>query len=107
MANPGAADLISQLPTSQAQKPSPEEAALAASLFESKDPKTQGLISSHLKAPLIAGAVAGIVMLPVFDDLIRKYFPSAQDNVYYMIIVKVIIAIALFYILSNWSLARS
>ena len=101
-----AADLISQLPVAQNAKTTAAEDALVSHLFGSMDTKTKGLVSSHFKGPLLVGAITGILLLPAVDDLVRKYVPSSRDNVYYMIMVKVVLAIIAYYVMSNWSLAR-
>lgn len=100
-------DPIAALPTNPSTPITQTDVALTNHLFGQADHQVnRGLISNHMKGPLLAGALAALVMLPMADEMILRWYPKAKDNIYTMIIVKMVIVAVLYYIVYNWALSR-
>jgi len=64
-------------------------------------------VASHFKQPLLVAMLCGVVLLPATDKLIVKIYPKASENVYLLIVLKMIIVAVLYYLISNWGLIRN
>jgi hypothetical protein len=98
------ADYIANLPVSQTPA-TPSEDLLAGHLFGTQQSLSR--VSSVFRKPLLAGAITGLMMMPVADELIFKFYPGARENQYVLIICKILVAACLFYLADNWAFARA
>lgn len=100
-------DLIATLPVNPAVRPTQQDEVLVNHLFGVQDKVNTKALSSLMRAPLLVAGLTGLMLLPQTNDLIIRFIPSVKDNAYAMIVVKMIVIAILFYVLNNWSLARS
>ena len=99
-------DDIRSLPTNPNTPVNNNDAVLVNHLFGNQEAVGKTMVS-YFKGPFLVAAVVGLVMLPPVDNLIVKMIPGAKDSVYLMIVVKMILAAFLFWLISNWSLAKN
>jgi hypothetical protein len=101
-------DQISRLPMSPNAQLNPQELALANHIFGSADSKVnRSAISNSIKSPLIVALIVAVMLHPASDQLVLKLYPSASENPYTVIAIKMAIAALVFYIVNNWALVRA
>lgn len=93
------ADILENLPSDKLE-PSNEELSIIHSLFKKKENKIKIILYS-LKNIFIAGFLFIILSLPVFDTILNKIFPFTQKSAYLSLIVKAVIFMIIYYIITN------
>lgn len=98
-------DHITQLPVDQ--KPANQlEKEIINTLFK-KNQMTMDVIFTELKDSIIVGILVVLVCLPQIDSIINKLLPITTNSPYYLLLVKAIIAIALFWVIKHFYLSRN
>ena len=97
-------DPIAQLPVDQST-PNQSETQIINTLFK-KNRKTMDVIFTELKDSFIVGILVVLVCLPQIDIIINKILPITTKSPYFLLLIKAIIAIALFWIIKHFYLSR-
>ena len=101
---PPQSDPLGNLPVDQSQ-PTHKEIQLVDTLFK-ENKKTMSVIAEELKSAAIVGALFLVLSLPQVDSLFRRMIPSLANSTYIMLIIKVVMFIALYWILKHFYLCR-
>ena len=96
-------DLISDLPTDK-NKPSDNEYRIINTLFKEKN--TINIIFKEMQDSFIVGILFVIFSIPIIDETIIKFIPSAEKSIYILISVKVLAIMILFWIVKHFYLSR-
>lgn len=97
-------DPIAQLPVDQST-PNQSETEIINTLFK-KNRRTMDVIVTELKDSFIVGILVVLVCLPQIDIIINKILPITTKSPYFLLLIKAIIAIALFWIIKHFYLSR-
>lgn len=98
-------DIIEQLPSDQTV-PSHNEIRLVDTLFQQK----KGIVDKILantKDILIIGLLFVIISLQPVDELIKKFITITENSPYILIVVKALLLMILYFIVSNFYLSRN
>ncbi len=99
---------LSQLPTSSTAPFNQQDINLVNHIFGPADSTVdRKALSSSLKMPLIVALIVGIMLNPMSDELICKFYARASENKYSMIVIKMVLAAIIFFIINHWSLSRA
>jgi hypothetical protein len=97
-------DIIDNLPSDQTV-PSHNEIRIVDTLFK----KQKGVISKILQSSkdiLLVGLLFLILSLPVIDGFIQRFFPITMTSPYFLVGIKAVIFMIIFFILNNLNLVR-
>ena len=98
------ADKIETLPIDQTV-PSSQEVQLANTFFTSPQTNVQKLLEGT-KDVLILGLLFVGFSLPAMDETIQKFFVSAKNSFYVLLLIKTLLFMFSFFIIKNVYLAR-
>ena len=97
-------DPISQLPVDQ-NPPNPHEIELINTLFK-KNRKTMDIVLDEAKDALFVVLLVIISCLPQLDKLLHKFIPITEKSPYILLLIKGLIAGALFWLIKHFYLSR-
>jgi hypothetical protein len=97
-------DLLTDLPSDKIQ-PSHEELQLVNMLFKQHN-STMYLIFNEAKEALFVGILFILFSIPQLDDLIKKFIPIANNSIYFLIIIKALLLMLLFWLIKHFYLAK-
>jgi len=98
---------LSSLPTSAQLPPAPNDLALANHLFAPAEASlNKDAMGGILREICIVSGLTGIVLLPIADDLIIKFLPSAKDSPYLMIAAKMAVVAVLYFVMTRMGYIR-
>lgn len=101
-------DPLSRLPTSPNASVNPQDIALAHHIFGAADAQVnRTALSNTLRAPLVVALIVGLMLHPLSDQVLGKFFPQAIENKYASIAMKMAVAAVVFFVLNHWALARA
>ena len=98
----GNSDLIEVLPIDKTQ-PTYEELHVINTLFKNHN-NTMNVIFNEAKESLIVGFLFILFSIPQIDDLIKKYIPVTNNSIYFLILIKALFVIIIFWILKHFNL---
>lgn len=96
-------DTIQSLPVEET-KADPSQVGFAKSIFE--DPKSQRAICSEFSDSLILIVLFAVFSTEKVDNLARQYIPITRNSKIYLVAIKCILFVFLFYIIKNFQLIR-
>lgn len=99
------ADLLESLPTDQ-NPLNHYETQFINSLFKKENHYDIKNIAFELKESIAGGVLFIILSIPYIDDLVKRFIPSTTNSLLILLFIKGIIFIALFWIITNYALAR-
>lgn len=102
--NQSKSDLISQLPSDKIQ-PSHEELQLINMLF--KENNTKILNFNEIKETLLVGILFILFSIPQLDYFIKKFIPITNNSIYFLIIIKTIFILLLFWLINHFYLKKN
>lgn len=97
-------DSITQLPVDQTP-PNPTEIQIIDTLFK-KHRVTMDIIFDEAKEALIVALLVMLFCLPQIDVMIIKFLPVAERSPYILVVVKGLVAAALFWLMKHYYLSR-
>ena len=97
-------DLLTELPSDKIQ-PSHEETELVNMLFKQNN-NTMYLIFNEAKDALFVGILFILFSIPQLDELIKKIIPVANNSIYFLIIIKALLIMLLFWLIKHFYLAK-
>jgi len=97
-------DLIEQLPTDQ-NDITHQEKYILDSLF-SKNINILSKVMSEFKMALVAGLLFFIFTFSFIDSIIKKLFKITENSTIMLIIIKVILFMVVFYVITNFAISR-
>lgn len=97
-------DIIEQLPSDQTV-PSHNEIRLVDTLFQQKKSIVDKILT-NTKDILIIGLLFVVISLPPVDVLIKKFITITESSPYILIVVKALLLMILYFIVSNFYLSR-
>ena len=98
------ADNLQYLPTNKLS-PSPTDLHLTDQIFGPETTLTTKFISEG-KESIIIGLLFIIFSLPQIDELIKKILPIARNSVYFLILIKSLLFIIIFWLIKNFYLSK-
>ena len=101
---PPQSDPLQNLPMDQSQ-PTHKEIEIVDTLFK-KHRGTMSVIVDEMKSSFIVGVLFLVLSLPQVDALFRRMIPSLANSTYIILIVKLVIFVALYWILKHFYLCR-
>jgi len=99
------ADLLESLPTDQ-NPLNHYETQFINTLFQKENQYDIKNIAFELKESICGGILFICLSIPYIDDLIKKLVPSSTNSLLILIFIKGIIFTGLFWIITNYALAR-
>lgn len=97
-------DLLEQLPTDQSVV-SHSEAQIIGSIFKENGGSFKKLLNGT-RDVLLAGIIFIIVSLPQFEPIIKNFFPITNNSYMFLLGLKVLIFMLLFFVFKNFSLSQ-
>jgi hypothetical protein len=98
------ADNLQYLPTNKLS-PSPTDLHLTDQIFGPETTFTTKFISEG-KESIIIGLLFIIFSLPQIDELIKKILPIARNSVYFLILIKSLLFMIIFWLIKNFYLSK-
>jgi len=98
-------DLIKDLPSDKVP-PSPDEIQIMDILFKNSDRASIGNLFKEIKDVLTVGILFILFSIPQLDTMINKFIPITQTSVYFLIIIKTIVIMILYWIIRHLYLAK-
>lgn len=107
-------DALQSLPTDVQVRNTPEELEVIQSLsipkddslsMESTDSSSQPSVFSEILGVVIIGALFAVIASDFFGSLVNRFTPIA-DKWYYNLAIRTVIFIALYFLITNFALAR-
>lgn len=98
-------DIIEQLPSDQTV-PSHNEIRLVDTLFQQKKSIVDKILT-NTKDIMIIGLLFVVISLPPVDVLIKKFITITENSPYILIVVKALLLMILYFIVSNFYLSRN
>ena len=95
-------DFIEVLPVDKTQ-PTYEELHVINTLFKSHN-NTMNVIFNEAKESLIVGFLFILFSIPQIDSLFNKYIPVTNKSIYFLILIKALFIIVIFWILKHFNL---
>ena len=93
-------DLIKNLPTNDSD-PTPTEVEILKTLFPEKS------MSFNIKDILLVGSLFIIFSLSPVDSLLKKLFPFTENASYLLVLIKAVIVMILYWIISTFIILKS
>lgn len=98
-------DLITQLPSDQTQ-PTLSEIQIVNTLFK-EHRQTMNVIFDESKDAVLAGLLfIAVTTIPKLDETIIRFIPIANKSPYFLVIIKAIVVICLFWLIKHFYLSR-
>lgn len=97
-------DPIAQLPVDKTH-PSQNEIHIIDTLFK-KHRGTMDIIFEEAKGAIIVGLLVIMFCLPNIDSIIQKFLPITQKSLYFLLLVKGIIASVIYWLVKHFYLSR-
>ena len=98
-------DIIEQLPSDQTV-PSHNEIRLVETLFQQKKTIVDKILT-NTKDILIIGLLFIVISLQPVDELIKKFITITESSPYILIVVKALLLMILYFVVSNFYLSRN
>lgn len=98
-------ELIANLPAEKKPVDEREKYILENYFPTLSDPQTKSRLYLF-KDSIIGALLLGFLSLPFVSDLIYKIFPVTENNLYYLLIVKMVIFVFAFFFLTNFNLLK-
>jgi hypothetical protein len=99
-----AGDPLSQLPVDKTP-PSQNEIHIIDTLFK-KHRGTMDIIFEEAKGAIIVGLLVVLFCLPNIDTIIQKFLPITQKSLYFLLVVKGLIASVIYWLVKHFYLSR-
>lgn len=97
-------DPIAKLPIDKTP-PSQNEIHIIDSLFK-KHRRTMDVIFEEAKGAIIVGLLVVLFCLPNIDTIIQKFLPITQKSLYFLLLVKGLIASVIYWLVKHFYLSR-
>jgi len=97
-------DIIAQLPTDTIL-PSDQELKILNSLFVEKKSAMKNIFD-EVYEPLIVGIIFVVFSIPQIDDLIKSNIPVSNNSIYFLLLIKMVVVMVLFWIIKHFHLCK-
>ncbi len=97
-------DSLDNLPIDQSE-PTRQEIEIVDTLFK-KHRSTMSIVVDEMKNSFLVGALFLVLSLPQVDALIQRMIPLT-NSIYFLLIVKLLLFVALYWLLKHFYLCRN
>jgi hypothetical protein len=97
-------DVITQLPVDKTT-PTHEELQIVNTLFKKHGGNIK-IMFNEAKDAVLVGIIYILFSLPQLDDYIKKFLPITTKSVYFLLLIKVVFAIILYWVVKHFYLSR-